>query len=345
LRRVIEHEVALKTAVIEKEGPPLLSATGLNLRLIEIFQCVVDQGSMSAAAERLGLTQAAVSQSILALETVLATQLFDRSVRPMALTLSGRRAQNLAREILQRSTELLSAARGDGTARVPLLRIGMLNSFATTAGAFVLDQLRDLADEWTVVSGYRATTMQSLQDRVSDVIITTAESPIPEGIVALPLLSEPFVVAVPSAYRGRTGDLPTLAQKLDFIRYGHDIHMSSTINRYLDSIGAAPGRRYQFDTTDAALHMVSGGFGWTIVSPLILLKSPSLLGAIRIVRLKEPEIRRTFIIAMRRGDSAGIAARIQAACLTALEEVVLPHMRIVIPTLEKTLHLSSRTAT
>lgn len=318
-----------------------VSATGLSLRLLEIFHCVAMEGSMTAAADRLGLTQAAISQSILSLETILGTQLFDRSVRPMALTLSGSRALRFATDVLQHAVGLLGAARHDGVARVPLLRIGMLNSFATTAGAFVLDQLRDLADEWTVVSGYRATTIQSLQERVSDVIITSAEAPVPDDILVLPLFTEPFVVAVPSAYRGRTGDLPTLARKLDFIRYGHDIHMSGTINRYLESIGATPERRYQFDTTDAALNMVAGGFGWTMVSPLILLKTPSLLDTLRIVRLKEPSIERRFIIAMRRGDAAAIVYRIHAACVATLEEIVLPRLRGLMPALADSVKIAA----
>lgn len=308
-----------------------ISAAGLSLRLLEIFVSVGQDGSMSAAAERLALTQAAVSQSILSLEGVLGTQLFDRSIRPLALTLAGTRALREARAIVGHARILLEVGRNAGSARLPLLRIGMLNSFATTAGAFVLDQLRDLADEWTVVSGFNATTYTALQDRVSDVIITTDESPVPDDVVALPLFYEPFLVVVPSAYRGRTGDLLALGKKLEFIHYGRDVHMSGTIHRYLESIGARPSRRYQFDTTDAALHMVSGGFGWTIITPLILLKSPSLLDAIRIVRLKDPGIGRNFVVAMRKGDSPGVAERIHAAVLTTLDEVVLPRLKNLLP--------------
>lgn len=45
--------------------------------------------SFSKAAAALGLTQSAVSQRILALEKELSIQLFDRSVRPLALTAEG----------------------------------------------------------------------------------------------------------------------------------------------------------------------------------------------------------------------------------------------------------------
>jgi len=331
------------TAATSPPRPPpeqvSISGAGLSLRLLEIFVSVAQDGSMSAAAERLSLTQAAVSQSILSLEGVIGTQLFDRSIRPLALTLAGTRALREARAIVGHSRALLEVGRNAGSARMPLLRIGMLNSFATTAGAFVLDQLRDLADEWTVVSGFHATTYAALQDRISDVIITTDESPVPEDIVALPLFSEPFMVAVPSAYRGRTGDLLALGKKLEFIHYGRDVHMSGTIHRYLESLGARPSRRYQFDTTDAALHMVSGGFGWTIVSPLILLKSPSLLDAIRIVRLKDPGIGRHFVVAMRKGDSPGVAERIRAAVLDTLDEVVLPRLKGMLPALADTVRV------
>ena len=53
----------------------------LDLYKLEIFECVVEEGSFSAAAERLMMSQSGVSQHIRDLERTLGTQLFDRGRR------------------------------------------------------------------------------------------------------------------------------------------------------------------------------------------------------------------------------------------------------------------------
>ncbi len=56
---------------------------------IPIFVAVVEVGSFSLAAERLGMTKSAVSKRISSLEDNLGTRLFHRSTRKLTLTESG----------------------------------------------------------------------------------------------------------------------------------------------------------------------------------------------------------------------------------------------------------------
>lgn len=314
-----------------KKGIVALTSSSVSLRLLEVFVLVVQEGTLSAAAERLNLSQAAVSQAITALEQALGAKILDRSVRPPALTLAGGTVLNFAAEITEKMRELESVMRHNGGRQLALLRIGMLNSFAATVGAFVLNQMRDIADAWTVESGFKATRMRALLDRESDVIITSDTTPVPPQIEASLIFTEPFVLALPASYRGKTSDIHRLADKLDFIRYGHETHLSGTLNGYFAKIGASPGKRYQFDTTDAALNMVAGGFGWTIVSPLILLKSATLISSIGVVLLKDAPIHRKIIIAMRRGEGFSIARKIRAAALLTTREILLPKLKALVP--------------
>ena len=64
---------------------------GFDLRAIQIFMIVADLGGMTQAASRLDISQSAVSQAIASLEKLTDTQLFDRNIRPMALTSAGDR--------------------------------------------------------------------------------------------------------------------------------------------------------------------------------------------------------------------------------------------------------------
>ncbi len=73
----------------------------MNLRFIETFLWVARLGSFSAAAERLGATQASVSHRIATLEDELGVTLFDRDPRAVTPTPIGRQAVPRAEEIMR----------------------------------------------------------------------------------------------------------------------------------------------------------------------------------------------------------------------------------------------------
>lgn len=71
----------------------------LDLYKLQIFAVVAQEGSFSAAAERLYITQSAVSQHIKELEASLGRQLFQRGWRGVKLTTHGESLQYYATEI------------------------------------------------------------------------------------------------------------------------------------------------------------------------------------------------------------------------------------------------------
>lgn len=72
------------------------------------FSEVAEQGSFTAAAKRLHLTQSAISAQVRRMETLLATRLLDRSSRKVTLTDAGERLLAHARRILQLNDEALN---------------------------------------------------------------------------------------------------------------------------------------------------------------------------------------------------------------------------------------------
>lgn len=298
----------------------------MNLRLLEIFVCVAQERSMSAAAERMGISQPAVSQSLVSLEESLGTFLFDRSVRPPALTLAGSSVLKLAQEVIYKLQELQNIARSVTSRKVPLLRIGMIESFTAAIGAAMLNRLEDVAEEWTVASGVRATSYQALLERRSDVVITSDEQAVPDAVMASTILTESCVLAVPSTYSGDVSSLRSLARELSFIRLSSDSHLGPSIDAYLHRAGVQTTTRYQFDNTDALLRMVAAGFGWTIVTPLIFLKSYVPSKDVRLLPLKQSPLRRRILVAVRTGEGEDILERVRAAALAAFEQVVPPEL-------------------
>ena len=88
----------------------------MDTRQLAAFCAVVERKSFSQAAERLGVTQPAVSLQIRALEKRLETQLLDRSGRRVEPTEAGWRLYRGAQRLLQLEDQLLDelAAEGDG---------------------------------------------------------------------------------------------------------------------------------------------------------------------------------------------------------------------------------------
>ena len=74
--------------------------SAMEFRHLQTFVVASESQSFTRAAETLGLTQAAVSQHVAALEKELRTSLFDRGPRSVALTETGRRVYDRARQIL-----------------------------------------------------------------------------------------------------------------------------------------------------------------------------------------------------------------------------------------------------
>lgn len=79
----------------------------LEIRHLETLSAIRDGGSLQEAAERLHLTQSALSHQLRDIETRLGTPLLNRRTRPARLTTAGLRVLALADEVLPRlrSTE------------------------------------------------------------------------------------------------------------------------------------------------------------------------------------------------------------------------------------------------
>jgi DNA-binding transcriptional LysR family regulator len=88
----------------------------MDTRQLAAFCAVVERRSFSQAAERLGVTQPAVSLQVRALEKRLGTQLLDRSGRRVEPTEAGRRLYRGAQRMLALEDQLVAevAATGEG---------------------------------------------------------------------------------------------------------------------------------------------------------------------------------------------------------------------------------------
>jgi len=101
---------------------------------LRAFVAVAETGSVRAAAQRLVVTESAVSAAVSALTRDVGTPLLEREGRGLRLTPSGQTYAGYARTILGLHAEALAAARGDADPSQGKVRLAAV----TTAGEHVL---------------------------------------------------------------------------------------------------------------------------------------------------------------------------------------------------------------
>lgn len=99
-----------------------------NLYQLTTFVTVISEGSMTAAADKLYLTQPAVSQQIRNLEEDLGVELLVRGVRSIKATPQGEVLYEYARKIINLTQQAEIAIKSIGNQMRGQLRIGTLNS-------------------------------------------------------------------------------------------------------------------------------------------------------------------------------------------------------------------------
>jgi DNA-binding transcriptional LysR family regulator len=96
----------------------------MNLRQLRAFTTIVDSGGFARAADRLHLTQPALSRQIRALESDLGVFLFDRTGRRVQLTSEGEDLLARSRHLLAEAAGLLERAHSLKSGDTGILRVG-----------------------------------------------------------------------------------------------------------------------------------------------------------------------------------------------------------------------------
>lgn len=101
----------------------------MNLRFVEAFYWVASLKSVSRAAEKLCITQSAMSSRVAALEEELGVMLLDRKDKQFRLTIAGARFMSYAERLLATQRELMLEMGSGGPDAPPMsLRIGAIES-------------------------------------------------------------------------------------------------------------------------------------------------------------------------------------------------------------------------
>jgi DNA-binding transcriptional LysR family regulator len=237
----------------------------VELRQLEHFLAVVEEGSFGRAAARVFMVQSSLSASVLALERGLGTELFIRGRRGADLTDAGRALLEPARAVLE------DAARArDAVAEVT----GLLRGTVRIAAVFVprsidiVEPIRRFREEHPDVEvRVLPADPKSMVELVADGQVDFAVTPrVERASVKLrfePLVSGPLVLVCPAGHRlaGARGVDPRELVDESIIELPHGWRSRELFDQLFEQHGLQRPVRLEIDDWFSVLTMVQRGVG------------------------------------------------------------------------------------
>lgn len=172
----------------------------MELRQLEYFVAVADEGGFGRAAVRLHVVQASVSQQVARLERELGLRLFDRTTRRVGLTAAGERLLPEARAALAAVARVGHVAAEMASGGEGILRLGTTRAFAERVYP-ALDVLAEQVPMLRVrlVQEARERRIGALRSGELDAALVRGGGPLP-GLEVLPVWDDPLIVALPATH-------------------------------------------------------------------------------------------------------------------------------------------------
>lgn len=290
---------------------------------IEVFLAVAEEGSITAAARRLGASPSAVSQQLGGLESVLGSVLFDRG-RPMRVTPAGailrRHAQTIVHSAHEARAELAMADLSGLTS----LRLGVIEDLDADVTPSLLEALAvDLRTcRFLLETGPSHRLQDQLEARALDMIVAAelgAAQPPADGFEMHGLLCDPFVVVAPAG--AATG--AEALRALPMIRYSARHHMGRQISAHLAAQNLSLTSRFELDSYHAILAMVAAGQGWSILTPLALHHVARFRRAVQVAPLPFGGLERRITLSARAGALQDMPATVAQRLRDLLQQQVV----------------------
>jgi DNA-binding transcriptional LysR family regulator len=186
----------------------------LDSGLLRAFVTVADEGHFGRAAERLVISQQALSKRINRLESLLGVSLFDRTNRRVVITATGRRLLPLARQAVDTSDAVATeAARNAGPLRIDVLD-NYLASMLIARGVAQRGRLdveaRTRTDHFDALDALRTTDVDIALGRAGSVV-----GPWPTDIRRRLVLLEPIRLLVGTDHPVAGRDAVPMAELAD----------------------------------------------------------------------------------------------------------------------------------
>ncbi len=299
---------------------------------LKVFLSVAEKGSMQAAAHTVGVSQAAVSQTIRQLEDDLGIVLFNRETRPLTMTPFGLALRNRAIDLLDRFSNLKAQVLDAGQGIQPELRIGLVDSFSSTCGTEFIKALVNKTTRLTVRTGLSPHHGERLMRREIDLVVSSDSMIDVEDVMRRRLYSEKFVVITPARLKLRIDsidDVRNLAKRYPMVRYSRDSQTGIQVNRYLRALEVRQPNWLEVDSADVLTALIADGTGWGITTPMCLVQAGTDAKGVRIHDAFRLGIGRSLFLIARHDEFGVFFEAAFAAAQQVLENHFLPKVQVL----------------
>jgi DNA-binding transcriptional LysR family regulator len=292
---------------------------------VEVFVATAEEGSISAAARRLGASPSAVSQQLTNLEGAIGTTLLQRNTRPVVLTPAGeifrRRASAILNEAALARAELAMA----DLSRLTRFRLGMVEDFEVDVTPRLLAGLAAQLKgcQFLLETGASHHLHDLLDARALDVIVAAEMGAEADWMELHPLLTEGFVVAAPRGLCPPGRDPLRQLKVLPLIQYTTRHYMGRLIAAHLARQNLRLAQQFELDSYHAILAMVGQGAGWTILPPLALMRARRFASQLDVMPLPFQPLSRRISLIARRGILQDMPARVAETLRPLVQSAVL----------------------
>ena len=295
-----------------------------DLHSLEVFLLTVELGGMSQCATHLQVTQSAVSQTIAKLEAGIGAPLFDRAMRPLGLTASGKSLHERARRLVGLARQTFDEVRAGASLPIANITVAMSFSLANQLSAPILRQLGARAGRWNIRSGISLEHQGEFMARDIDLLVTGSFNlEHRDSVETHPVFEENFVLAMPAHYRepvDMVGQLP----RLPLVRFSRLTGMGQQIERQIVRMKLKLPHVVEVESSNQQLALVASGFGWAITTPVCLAAEPGLLHQLRLEPMPRGRFARQVQVVARANELGDLPRSIAALSTAVLRDVTFP---------------------
>jgi LysR family transcriptional activator of nhaA len=267
----------------------------LNFNHLRYFWAIAHAGSLTRAAQRLHVSQSALSIQLQKLEQQLGHALFERTGRRLKLTEAGRIALEYADSVFRTGEELLGTLQGRAGADRRVLRVGALTTLSRN---FQLEFLRPLLPredvDLVVRSGTLRELLAQLESHALDVVLANRAAPrdahLPLGNHVLD--QQPVSLVGRPLGRGRRFRFPDDLRERPLLLPGLDSDLRLAFDQVLERAGIRPQVLAEVDDMAMLRLLARERDGVTLVPPIVVrdeLRAGTLVEYCRI-----PDVVETF---------------------------------------------------
>jgi DNA-binding transcriptional LysR family regulator len=308
-----------------------------DLHALEVFVMTVELGGMSQCANHLQVTQSAVSQTIAKLEGGIGAALFDRKMRPLGLTASGKSLFARGQKLIAHAKLAYDELREGANLPISSVTVAMSFSLANQLTVPLLRTLGQRADHWNIRSGISMEHQGEFLARDIDMLVSGSFNLEHRDTVELhTVFEESFILVFPKEYREPL-DLIGVPSTLPFIRFSRLTGTGQAIERQILRMKLKLPQMIEVESSHQQLALVAAGLGWTITTPVCLASVQEHWPKLRAEPMTRGRFSRAVQVVARTNELGDIPRLTAALCQNILRDESFPPLIVEYPWMKQQL--------